>query len=101
MHYWALFYRWLVSRHFVLQAGSLPLLPAPRMARTVPRAHRMARMGSTEPTAVGGVKARMAAMAAKAMMVVMVERVGMVATEALEVAMEVEAEMVARSPSTY
>jgi hypothetical protein len=61
----------------------------------------MARMGSTEPTAVGGVKARMAAMAAKAMMVVMVERVGMVATEALEVAMEVEAEMVARSPSTY
>jgi hypothetical protein len=62
----------------------------------------MARMGSTEPTAVGGVKARMAAMAAKAMMVVMVVMVelvgmvGMVATEALEVAMEVEAEMAAR-----
>ena len=55
----------------------------------------MARMGSTERTAVGGAKARMAGMAAKARTVVMVEGVGMVATAAPEVAMVAEGEMAA------
>lgn len=55
----------------------------------------MARMGSTERTAVGGAKARMAGMAAKARTVVMVEGVGMVATAAPEVAMEAGGAMAA------